>query len=304
MTKPLFIISPPRAGSTLMQRILMQHPDLASCGEPWLLLPIAYLRSPRALRSTYGHHTSVRALENMISELPHGEDDFYRSLRQYPQSIYDKLSGGKQYFLDKTPRYYLILPQLQKLFPEARIIIILRNPLSLLASTIEAMGKNSLWRFDGWILDLENAPIHIGDALAQNDDRIRSITYEDLVADTASTIKNIASFLHLSECSFDTENLNKVTLTGLGDNKRDHYKTISNQSEHWKNIIDSPARKRFAINFIKNIPQNYLNAGGYVRDSILRSIYEHKSQRFRPSEPALIFQTHIIRHIKRRLRLP
>lgn len=303
MTKPVFIISPPRAGSTLLQRILMQHPDLASCGEPWLLLPIAHLRSPCALRSIYGHHTSVRALENLISELPYGEDDFYECLRQYPQSVYDKLSGGKEYFLDKTPRYYLILPQLQKMFPEARIIIILRNPLSLLASTIEAMGRNSLRRFDGWIFDLENAPIHIGNVLDKGDDRIHCITYEELITQTASTINNLASFLYLSKYSFDTENLNKVTVSGLGDHKRNDYKTISNQSEHWKKIIDSPTRKRFASNFIKNVPEKYLDAGGYVRDSILESVYKHKPKRIRPFEPALILQTHLIRQLKCRLRL-
>jgi len=38
--KIAFLISLPRAGSTLLQRLLMAHSGIASCGEPWLALPM------------------------------------------------------------------------------------------------------------------------------------------------------------------------------------------------------------------------------------------------------------------------
>jgi hypothetical protein len=41
--KLVFLISLPRAGSTLLQRLLMGHPLVASCGEPWLALPPSLL---------------------------------------------------------------------------------------------------------------------------------------------------------------------------------------------------------------------------------------------------------------------
>ena len=44
MKSPIFIFSLPRAGSTLLQRVLMGHPEIASIAEPWLLLPLMYVQ--------------------------------------------------------------------------------------------------------------------------------------------------------------------------------------------------------------------------------------------------------------------
>ena len=35
----IFLISQPRAGSTLLQRMLHEHSKIATVGEPWFLLP-------------------------------------------------------------------------------------------------------------------------------------------------------------------------------------------------------------------------------------------------------------------------
>ena len=39
MKSPIFLFSLPRSGSTLLQRVLMSHKDIASVAEPWLMLP-------------------------------------------------------------------------------------------------------------------------------------------------------------------------------------------------------------------------------------------------------------------------
>ncbi|MBT8101022.1 MAG: sulfotransferase, partial [Gammaproteobacteria bacterium] len=44
MLRPVFLLSLPRSGSTLLQRMLMTHPAISSVPEPWLLLPIFYPR--------------------------------------------------------------------------------------------------------------------------------------------------------------------------------------------------------------------------------------------------------------------
>jgi len=42
----IFLISQPRAGSTLSQRMLGSHPDIYTVSEPWLMLhPLYPLRS-------------------------------------------------------------------------------------------------------------------------------------------------------------------------------------------------------------------------------------------------------------------
>jgi hypothetical protein len=42
---PLFLLSLPRSGSTLAQRILAAHGGIATTSEPWILLPYLYVRT-------------------------------------------------------------------------------------------------------------------------------------------------------------------------------------------------------------------------------------------------------------------
>jgi len=52
--------------------------------------------------------------------------------------------AGKRFFLDKTPRYYFIIPELKNVFPEAKFIILLRNPLAVLSSILNTWFQNNL----------------------------------------------------------------------------------------------------------------------------------------------------------------
>jgi hypothetical protein len=76
MVDPLFVISLPRAGSTLLQRLLMAHSAIDSCGEPWLALPLAYMLKKDGVISDYGHKSAQRSIQSFVNGLPHGEDDF------------------------------------------------------------------------------------------------------------------------------------------------------------------------------------------------------------------------------------
>ncbi len=51
--KPLFLFTLPRSGSTLCQRVLAAHPQIATTTEPHLLLPFFYAFKEREL---YGHY--------------------------------------------------------------------------------------------------------------------------------------------------------------------------------------------------------------------------------------------------------
>jgi len=67
---------------------------------------------------------------------PEGEDAYFQAVRQMTLNLYGGVlqNSGKRYFLDKTPRYYYILPELYRTFPEAKYILLLRNPLAILCS--------------------------------------------------------------------------------------------------------------------------------------------------------------------------
>ena len=109
MTRPLFIFSLPRAGSTLLQRILAGHDGIASAAEPWLLLPALYTLRDTGVVAEYSHPIAVRAIKDFCRELPDGEATYLQHVRRQVLDLYAAASPpGTTYFLDKTPRYALI----------------------------------------------------------------------------------------------------------------------------------------------------------------------------------------------------
>ena len=62
MAEPVFLFSLPRSGSTLVQRLIAGHPQVATTSEPWILLPLLYtVRRPGAY-TEYGHCVVFRAI--------------------------------------------------------------------------------------------------------------------------------------------------------------------------------------------------------------------------------------------------
>ena len=58
----IFIISQPRAGSTLLQRMLSGHPDIATAAEPWLLLHPLYGLRQHGIQAEYNSQWAFKAV--------------------------------------------------------------------------------------------------------------------------------------------------------------------------------------------------------------------------------------------------
>ena len=127
--KIIFLFSLPRSGSTLLQRILMAHDKINSISEPWLLLPLFYTLRQKECSADYDTQTCDIAMQDFIEKLPNKQNDYFEAIKFFTESLYNKISDNKNiYFLDKTPRYYLIIPEIAKTFPNAKFIFLFRNP--------------------------------------------------------------------------------------------------------------------------------------------------------------------------------
>ncbi|MBU0595569.1 sulfotransferase, partial [Candidatus Bipolaricaulota bacterium] len=129
----IFLISQPRAGSTLLQRILGSHPEVHTVSEPWLMLHPFYATRAEGIDTEYSQRIARVGVGSFMEEMPNGRDDHDEGIRRMYAHLYTRaLDGsGKSRFLDKTPRYYLIIPDLLRVFPEARFILLFRNPLAV-----------------------------------------------------------------------------------------------------------------------------------------------------------------------------
>ena len=72
---PIFIFSLPRAGSTLLQRMLAAHDAIASAPEPTFLLPLLYTLKDRDVYAAYSHELVVWAIEDFAAT-PNGRADY------------------------------------------------------------------------------------------------------------------------------------------------------------------------------------------------------------------------------------
>src|SRR6266516_2767342 len=121
----VFLVSTPRAGSTLLAALLGSHPDVLCPPESWLLLPLVGFRDDRLLvTAPYDHQLAQQAVHDLLDT-----DLFNQAINSFAVTVYNSLlqRSGKRLFVDKTPRYYHILPSIETLFPAAKQIWLKRN---------------------------------------------------------------------------------------------------------------------------------------------------------------------------------
>jgi amino acid adenylation domain-containing protein len=147
--RAVFVLSPPRSGSTLFRVLLGGHPDLFAPPELQLLNFDALLERRAAFdteRDRFWLDGTVRAIMAArgcdVTEATSIMDDCERrglSVKEF----YRLLQGwiGKQTFVDKTPTYALdleVMRRAERDFDEPLYIHLLRNPCAVISSFEEA----------------------------------------------------------------------------------------------------------------------------------------------------------------------
>ena len=118
---PIFLISMPRAGSTLLEQMLDQHPDIEAVGE------LAYARA--LVRSALEIHTRRRpvTVPQMVVDMTPQEARAYGQDYMHRASLHWR--GRPRYFVDKMPMNWSEVPFIWRILPQARFIEIRRNAM-------------------------------------------------------------------------------------------------------------------------------------------------------------------------------
>ncbi len=247
----IFLISQPRAGSTLLQRLLGGHPRIHTTTEPWIMLHPLYALRREGVQSEFDSHQARIALEDFLRNLEGGEEVYFQAIRKMAEHLYRAAleKTGAAYFLDKTPRYYSVIPELSRVFPAARFVILLRNPLAVLHSILETWVKSNLDRLSLHKQDLMNAPEMIADGLDLLGERAAIVRYEELAADSESTLRQLCGKL---SCSFIPEMMkyqnHPLPAGRMGDPVRVHLhdQPVPDYIESWKNGLVEGGNGRLA----------------------------------------------------------
>jgi hypothetical protein len=137
--RPIFIVSPPRSGSSLLFETLAGAPGLATVGgESHRLMEAIPALNPAAHGWTSNRATAADVDAAQVAAL---RDRFRAALRDRDGAAPD---AQRVRMLEKTPKNALRVPFLAAAFPEARFVYLHRDPAPTLASMIEG------WRSGGF----------------------------------------------------------------------------------------------------------------------------------------------------------
>ena len=283
---PLFILSQPRSGSTLLQRLLGAHPEIATTSECWFLLPLVSIWAARGVQSYYGSRTASKAIKEMFLSPEDAFGAYNEAAHDFAMKIYGASVKhvSAKYFLDKTPRYYSIIDEISAIFPEAKFIFLFRNPLAVLASMIEAFGHGRLKHMHAYVEDVLTAPLSLVNSLEKYSARSQCICYESLIKDPRQVLEKVTEFLELP---FDEKMLKSFSFVDLkgsfGDDKGilQYGNKIESQSiSSWKVTLNNPVRKILARLMLKRISRPILKKMGYNHDVLMNDLKANCGQDF------------------------
>lgn len=276
---PIFLFSMVRSGSTLLQRILATHSKIDSAFEPWILLPLMYLTKSGGVISEYGSNNTRNHVKHLISQFPNKDQDYYKQVNMFAKNFYGLLSDeNTTYFVDKTPRYLLIIPEIIEAFPEAKFIFLLRNPIQIYASIISSFGDGKfkcLSRFN-LFNELTFGPKLLSEGMKLLKDNAVIVRYEDLVNKPKPELENILKYLNLDYedpmlSDFHQRDYQQILVDR--DNPPETYNKVSNVTlEKWKKTFNTRYRKRILTSYLKRLDNTILVNLGYDKAELLKEL--------------------------------
>lgn len=182
----IFIVGMPRSGTTLAEQILVSHPDVAGAGECFCLDRVNYAHFGREHSFADGANLDIKVLDGMATGYL---NNLSNDLRQAPK------------ITDKTLGNYLEIGLIKQVFPDARILYTIRNPLDNCLSCYfhNFSGRDSNYTHDlgllGRYYDLYCRLMKHWQTLFP--DSIMELCYEELVGDPPRIVQEMLAFFGL-----------------------------------------------------------------------------------------------------------
>lgn len=191
---PIFIVGMPRTGTTLVDRILSSHPDVASAGE-LQAMPLAVKQLSGTRSRLVIDAETVRA--SMAAD-PHtiGETYMRRASHHRP--------AGSPRFIDKLPANFLYVGHIARALPRARIVCLRRDPMDTLWSNYKNLfaSQSGYYAYSYDIMDTARYYARFDRLMALWERlfpaHVLQLSYEALVADQEGETRRLLEHCHLT----------------------------------------------------------------------------------------------------------
>lgn len=185
---PVFVVGMPRTGTTLLERILSNHAQIATAGE---------LNDFARAVSWEADHFYAGALQEPSLALFSGLD--YGAVGREYQRRTEPLAAGRGYLVDKNPANFFDAGLIRRALPQAKILCLVRDPMDACFSNLKELFSGDAYAYS---YDLNELADHYAgfERLRQHwqnvmPDAFHTVRYEDLVADPAGVARGVADFL-------------------------------------------------------------------------------------------------------------
>jgi hypothetical protein len=250
---------------------------VATTSEPWLLLPMVYAKNTKGVFAEYNHNSASKGVQDFIESLPGKEATYYHLLSEFITGLYQShCIDGEKYFLDKTPRYSLIANELIKIFPNAKFIILWRNPLSILSSRFHSYGNK--WRIYNYKVDLYKGLEQLLSFQEEHHDKVCRVNYEQFVESPEIELARVMEYLDLPSEADDGVDIDAKIVAGrMGDKTGiNHYSEVSKDPlNKWKKTVCNPLRKYWFLTYIRWIGADRFAAMGYDYNEVILNLNGH-----------------------------
>jgi len=281
--KLLFLIGPPRSGSTLLTRMLGGHPEIFAPQEPHLLTPLAHLGYYASVeKAPYDAAITQAAMRELVRALPGGEDDYLDALRACSDTLYQKLlaPSGRTRLLDKTPAYALVLDFVAKLYPTATVVVLTRNPVAVWSSYVKSFCDGDHAAAHAHNPLLERYVPAIARFLRERPMPYCHIHYEELVADPDTELRRICDFagleFHPEMIEYgDRPEGQERAVDGLGDpiTVAKETRPTTKSIEKWtSDMAGNPDAVALARRILESLLDPDLAAWGHSRRELTRQL--------------------------------
>lgn len=255
--RPVFIIGHPRSGTTLMQQVLSVHQPLWSGPETfWLshILPpqdgwdirqiTAEMLAPiyEGLREKSKIEVSDGLRTRLAEQARSGQLSEAMLLDALMQDQKAEDDSAERW-LEKTPQHVFHLPKLWRMFPDASIIAIVRDPRDVISSRVKRKkpGLNRERRVfkntKTW-----NSAIEIIEAHQKNPQML-VIRYEDFIASPQQVLAKMAAHIGIepdvSALERFTESFEYITVNKESDSKAlNNTQALVDQRGVWRKRLE------------------------------------------------------------------
>ncbi|MFZ4791979.1 MAG: sulfotransferase family protein [Candidatus Competibacteraceae bacterium] len=285
---PLFVIGVPRSGTTMLARLLSTHPSIVQTYET-----SAFILFDNIIKNAYyGSDAGImygKEYQNLWS------NHLASIAKEVIESFYEKIfevenRNDVRYWGDKHPHHNSCLPFIEKLYPDALYIYIVRDPRDVACSIAENRKVTFEQAFDIWKKISEDYE-KFQNSVDSN--RLYCIQYERIVENYEEAISQIMDWLHIEFSHVVREYIRCKQGQDFHDPKKRTLNFSEKSMGRWKNHLSEKEN-----NYALFHAADYMAQYNYITDSSALLLQLEAQKKFELVESTkewleTIFQKHI-----------